>query len=179
MYTHTYKHVHTSNAHSITGCNWQRSRSWQPIETWRDSAIVVTLVYWCLSIHLRAHVSVFRQMKREMEVWPRRLSGLISLCNLFYTSALVLTVFPTLSLPFPTLSPLIPASLCLFPWTPFLLHHVIDTHFKVEWQLSCTWLRCAGKCSSWRSLIHNAEALALFWEREQISWRNPSQLERC
>lgn len=80
-YVQPHKHTHTqintpSNTHSITDCNWQMSHSRQPIETWRDGVIVVTLVYWCLSIHLRAHVSVFSRWKERWRcdllqiVWP-------------------------------------------------------------------------------------------------------------
>lgn len=102
-HTNVYTQINTPpNAHSITDCNWQMSHSWQPIETRRDSAIVVTLVYWCLSIHLRAHVSVFRQMKREMEVWPLADCLAPSLCAISFILPLwFLTVFATLRLPFP------------------------------------------------------------------------------
>lgn len=142
---HTDRHVHAEKHtlhHSVTD-RWVT----RPTETWGDGVIVVTLVYWCLSIHLRAHVSVFRPMNREMELWPLAdcLNPSLRAVSLPYCH-IVFNCLPS-PLPFPLFLPLI----CHFsPSSPFALCQTL-----------CTWLRCAGKCSTPRTQArHNAEALA-------------------
>ena len=127
---HTRTQINTqSNTHSITDCYWQMSHS-GPIETRGDGVIVVTLVYWYLPIHLSARVSVFREMNREMEVWPLAdclNSSTPPMQSLFHSTSLffnclpsplspVLFIFfppPCFHPPSPSLPPLISSSLLL------------------------------------------------------------------
>ena len=127
---HTRTQINTqSNTHSITDCYWQMSHS-GPIETRGDGVIVVTLVYWYLPIHLSTRVSVFREMNREMEVWPLAdcLNSSTPPCSLSFIpplcflTAYLLRSLPSSSFffsppcfhpPSPSLPPLISSSLLL------------------------------------------------------------------
>lgn len=155
VHTQTRRQTRTCRkTHTSSQCNWQMSQS-RPTETWGDGVIVVTLVYWCLFIHLRAHVSVFRPMNREMELWPLAdcLNPSLRAVSLPYYH-IVFNCLPS-PLPFPLFLPLI----CHFsPSSPFALCQTL-----------CTWLRCAGKCSTPRTKVrHNAEAIASLWD----GWTN-------
>ena len=138
---HTRTQINTqSNTHSITDCYWQMSHS-GPIETRGDGVIVVTLVYWYLPIHLGARVSVFREMNREMEVWP------LTDC-LNPSTPTVQSVFHTTSLFFNCLPSPLSYVLFVFPPTFFPLFSVSSSPHLLSlcfWQAFCTWLRCAGE----------------------------------
>lgn len=175
---HTRTQINTqSNTHSITDCYWQMSHS-GPIETRGDGVIVVTLVYWYLPIHLGARVSVFREMNREMEVWP--LADCLNpstptVQSLFHTTSLFFNCLPSplsyilfISPPLPHFLPPSPPLPPLI-FSPFAFDRLFVPGFAVQ-----------GKCSPLRTQLWDTmqKLPASLWDSEQITWRNPSQLER-
>lgn len=132
-----------------------------PTETWGDGVIVVTLIYWRLSIHPTAQVSIFGQMNREMKLWP-----LVDCLNpsLHVKSLLHTPIRQPLSL-------LFPLSL------PIMRHFYPSSTFALRQTLYSASL-CGETQSSKNPAWHNAEDLASLWDSEQITWRNLSQLDR-
>lgn len=134
----THKHIHTDK-HTIKHTLHHRllltDESLQTTETWRDDVIVVTLVYGCLSIHLTAHVSVFKEMKIEMEVWP-----LADCLNPSFSPFLSHSTSTFLTLSFPhshfSLLPFPPTYLVFFFFCHLLSHFITSLmqHWEVERQ---------------------------------------------
>lgn len=68
MCTHTYKYTLVPTASQIVTDRWVTLDS--PVNHGKAVFIAVTLVFWCLFIHLKTHVTILRAMKEELNVQP-------------------------------------------------------------------------------------------------------------